>query len=389
MTEYILYPRYEVHTDQERVMSNKAMRRTKASRLSELRNGLEQGEQTATTKKYFVVLPTAEAHHLCHPTGREVAMAQRVHTRIKQKIQVEGISDPLEVQRHLKHYVCHTLCSEQPPDRLDRAYYPELQDIHNHVNKAKRSIQLSLLDQENVALRIEQWKKESPAAKYAFRPFHKDQSDSEPDNPEQSLLWVHQEVWQQDLLLRYGNTITMIDATYKTTKYDLPLFLVCVKTNHGYCVVAEFISQNECAAAIQEALEVLKTWNPQWKPAFFMCDYSEAEISGIESSFPGTVVYICDFHREQAWERWVKDHKQGLTASDADLLLDLLRKFAWAPSATPDKDFVKDHHFQTAVDTMKQSLIWRQNKQVEQWLTQTWLPVAKVYRMPLVILIIT
>ena len=35
--------------------------------------------------------------------------------------------------------------------------------------------------------------------------------------PEQSLLWVHQEVWQQDLLLRYGNTITMIDATYKTT----------------------------------------------------------------------------------------------------------------------------------------------------------------------------
>ena len=63
MTEYILYPRYEVNTDQERVMSNKAMRRTKASRLSELRNALEQGEQTATTKKYFVVLPTAEAHH--------------------------------------------------------------------------------------------------------------------------------------------------------------------------------------------------------------------------------------------------------------------------------------------------------------------------------------
>ena len=51
---------------------------------------------------------------------------------------------------------------------------------------------------------------------------------------------------------------------------------------HGYCVVAEFITQNECVAAIQEALEVLKTLNPQWQPAFFMCEYNEAEISGIE-----------------------------------------------------------------------------------------------------------
>ena len=59
---------------------------------------------------------------------------------------------------------------------------------------------------------------------------------------------------------------------------------MCVKTNHGYCEVAELISQNECATAIQEPLEVLKTWN---SPEFFMCDYSEAEIAAIETSFPG------------------------------------------------------------------------------------------------------
>ena len=40
----------------------------------------------------------------------------------------------------------------------------------------------------------------------------------------------------------------------------------------------------------------------------------------------------------------MKDHKHGLTASDAHLLLDLLQKCAWAPSATPDEDFMKDHH---------------------------------------------
>ena len=109
-----------------------------------------------------------------------------------------------------------------------------------------------------------------------------------------------------------------------------------------------------------------------------MCDYSEAEIAAIETSFPGTVVYICDFHREQAWERWVKDHKHGLTSSDADVLLDLLRACAWAPSATPDEDGLKDRNFKVAVDNMKKSNVWKQSQQVQQWLTQIWLSVAKV-----------
>ena len=42
-------------------------------------------------------------------------------------------------------------------------------------------------------------------------------------------------------------TISLIDATYKTTKYDLALFFICVKTNVGYSVVAEFVIQSETA----------------------------------------------------------------------------------------------------------------------------------------------
>ena len=30
-----------------------------------------------------------------------------------------------------------------------------------------------------------------------------------------------------------------------------------------------------------------------------MTDYSEAELLAIEKCFPGTQVYLCDFHREQ------------------------------------------------------------------------------------------
>ena len=34
----------------------------------------------------------------------------------------------------------------------------------------------------------------------------------------QTLLWVHHDKWQAELLVKLGNTITLIDATYKTTK---------------------------------------------------------------------------------------------------------------------------------------------------------------------------
>ena len=56
----------------------------------------------------------------------------------------------------------------------------------------------------------------------------------------------------------FGKTITLIDATYKTTKYDIALFFLCVKTNMGYAVVAEFVLSSESAHEIAEALSILK-----------------------------------------------------------------------------------------------------------------------------------
>ena len=83
-----------------------------------------------------------------------------------------------------------------------------------------------------------------------FRPYRcaKGDKDSQTYHQfEQTLLWVHQEQWQQQLMLTYGNTMCLMDATYKTTRYDLPLFFICVRTNAGYCVVAEFVVQSESA----------------------------------------------------------------------------------------------------------------------------------------------
>ena len=108
-------------------------------------------------------------------------------------------------------------------------------------------------------------------------------------------------------------------------------------------VVAEFIVGSESVEAIVEPLKILQTWNPSWNPQYFITDYSDAEIAALEEVFYNVVVYICDFHREQAWTRWVHERKHDLTRSDADLLLEMLRDCAWAPSGEKD---ALDYHYQ-------------------------------------------
>ena len=150
-------------------------------------------------------------------------------------------------------------------------------------------------------------------------------------------------------------------------KYELPLFFVCVRTNVGYSVVAQFIVQSESVECISEALNVLKEWNSNWNPPFFLCDFSDAEFSALKQAFPSTTVYGCDFHREQAWTRWVQDRKNALERSDADCLLELLRACAWAPPGSDESTV--GVNYQKAVSVLKESAVWKKNVHVQNWLT--------------------
>ena len=171
-----------------------------------------------------------------------------------------------------------------------------------HVQK-----RFSKIDQENVAAGIAEWRRESPTDKFFFRPYAEIDDTALNGNIEsvadkkrescdlrvlsnlsrQKLLVVHQTVFQQHLLRRYGNTACFLDATYKTTKYVLPLFFLAVKTNVDYQVVASFVVQDERKTSMQEALAIVKRWNPEWKPTTFMTDFDEQEIDAIEETFQG------------------------------------------------------------------------------------------------------
>ena len=125
-------------------------------------------------------------------------------------------------------------------------------------------------------------------------------------------------------------------------------FFVAVKINVGYTAVADFVLQSENAELIAEALKILSSWNPKWQPPYFTTDYSEAEIEAIQGTFPACKVYLCDFQREQAWERWVKDKKHGLSLA----LLCLLWDVAQSPSSVDD-DKPLNHHYHQNVNNWK------------------------------------
>ena len=375
------FPEYQL-TSGDTAVGVKQLKEIKKEKLKDLRGKLATPSAIKMEQQFYVVLPTAKAHEQYHDTSGAVLFAQRIHPQLVKNIYemvAEGIIDTQEVKRNLKHYVLHVMCLKQKPDIADRSYFPSSTDIRNHIYKAQQACQLSKLDQENLKLKIEGWKQENASSLYFFRPYtQSDSSDKENvmDGP-QTLLFVHQEPWQQELLRRYGNKMTLMDATYKTTRYEVALFFVTVKTNVGYSVVSEFVVQSETKDSISEALKIISRWNPTWNPEFFMTDYSESEIGAITNVFPNCKTYICDFHREQCWERWVKERKHGLNSDDADTLLSYLRDIANAPSPT-SPDLPMDYNYKKQVESLKSGKLWNNIKQIRDWLEVKWLSCPQV-----------
>ena len=227
----------------------------------------------------------------------------RIVTKIHEMIE-DGVRNFRDVERGVKAFVEHELLKHGPiPNSSNRRFYPAKSDIRNHYNLAFAKRKLAKLDRENVCRLVEKWQ-ESAASddSFLFRPYIASFSDSDDAvnavitsdddvipviQSKQTMLLIHQMGWQKRLLQRYGQDICLLDATYKTSKYALPLFFVCVKTNVGYQVVASFLVQNETQPDIAEAIQVLQKWNPQWKPSYFMTDKCEAEIKAIEKVFTG------------------------------------------------------------------------------------------------------
>ena len=145
----------------------------------------------------------------------------------------------------------------------------------------------------------------------------------------------------------------------------MQLFFLCVDTNVGYKVVAEFMCQHEDEVSIYEALGILRGWNHEWSPKYFMVDFSVAEIVAIETCFRGVVAYICDFKHQQAIQRWVRAAKNGLYQSEQQFLKNSMTRIGRVALEAQYKDELLK---------LCQSTLYKTKENVRSYVENTWIP---------------
>ena len=157
----------------------------------------------------------------------------------------EGLTGVSEVQAHIRLKVRGLFSGRPEPEPFNRCFYPSRSDICNMIYWAKCHLRDGKNDIGLLEERLKQWGDE-----VIYR-----------SSGEERLLIIHQSEWQRHLLSRYGELV-FLDGTYKTTRYAIPLYLLCVKTNVAYMPVASVFIQHEDTDSIREALQILKDRNP-------------------------------------------------------------------------------------------------------------------------------
>ena len=113
--------------------------------------------------KYWISLPSAHAH-TGHPVGNEAGFSQRIHPLLASKITemvISGITSTSEVKRSLNFHAATVLAPQLgiTLSKQNMAFYPTSTDVRNHIYIAKKALELSKIDQENVLLKVEQFRK--------------------------------------------------------------------------------------------------------------------------------------------------------------------------------------------------------------------------------------
>ena len=76
------------------------------------------------------------------------------------------------MQRALRLYVKTELFEGQPPPPINsRRFYPEERDIRNYMYNATAKLRMSKVDQENLAIKIENWEKSNSEDSFYFRAY--------------------------------------------------------------------------------------------------------------------------------------------------------------------------------------------------------------------------
>ncbi|KAK2858789.1 hypothetical protein Q5P01_003409 [Channa striata] len=111
---------------------------------------LEVGKELIIENRFYISLPLQKAHTSHIPCGQpdEVHSVHPQVIRWIDELVAKGVTTIREVQALLKYYVQTQMSDIVAPDEQDRAYYPTLKDIANHIYKSKMKQRILKLDLE-------------------------------------------------------------------------------------------------------------------------------------------------------------------------------------------------------------------------------------------------
>lgn len=114
-------------------------------------------------------------------------------------------------------------------------------------------------------------------------------------------------------------------------------------------------------------LNVIKSWNLDWNLKYFMTDFSETEIKVIEDLFLTIETFLCDFHKEQSWDRWISNKDHGVHI-EKKKILEMFRKISHSENKID---------FENVLLELKDSDVWKKSLKLQDYLQRTWEPVVK------------
>ena len=154
-----------------------------------------------------------------------------------------------EMKRHVSIFVRNIFSSHQLPTTANKRFFPSRDDIRKMIYRRRVNKVGGLLDKEFLQHKINVWQEERPTDCWYYRPLAS--ADDYEGTEEKYFLLIYQSLWQKYLLDRYGSELVFLDAAYRTTRYAIPLFFLCVQTNSGYVVFAIMLMEKEDSIPFQ------------------------------------------------------------------------------------------------------------------------------------------
>ncbi|XP_048255346.1 uncharacterized protein LOC125381984 [Haliotis rufescens] len=183
------------------------------------------------------------------------------------------------------------------PNSTNRQFSPTKKDLYNHIHTAVRNNRNSEEEQGVISDLLEKLKRDEtdsrldscwfrPRKRYLCIKISCHFSDTSGD----TFLLVMSTHWQRTMLEKFGSAV-LLDATYNTNKYNLPLYQLAVRTDSVYVPVGFIITEDQTTDSLQEGMEKFASLHKEWKPEIFIIDDDQREKNVIQKIFPGTCSY--------------------------------------------------------------------------------------------------